>query len=355
MTLFDLALKNIQRNMKSHALYLGSMIFSIVIYFTFVTLKYSDDITALQGSSTQIKGIMNVSSIVLLIFVAIFIAYSNAFFLKKRKKEVGLYSLLGVRKQKIGWLLFFENMMIGFLSLIAGIVAGFFLSQLFLAILVRLMGFEVVAEFTFSSAAVANTLIVFCLIFLFTSLQGYFVIYRFQLIDLFRASEKGEELPKARLIAALAGVVFLAAGYWLASQDLFTSEVWRRIGFLAVPPLVVMLVVIGTYLLFHSVLVYVLAKMKNNERWAWRGLHLMSVSQLLYRIRGNAKTLTLIAILSATTITAGGAVFSLYYTNEKDTQAYLPHTFMWEGERIQFEHEDISYYEHMNQRKSVYS
>lgn len=345
MTLFDLAAKNIGRNMKSYALYLGSMIFSIVIYFTFVTLKYSDDISASQGFSTPIKSIMNLSSIVLLIFVAIFIAYSNSFFLKKRKKEVGLYSLLGVRKQKIGMLLFFENLIIGLFSLVVGVVVGFFLSKLFLTILIRLMGFEVIAQFAFSSEAVVNTFIVFFIIFLFTSLQGYFVIYRFQLIDLFRANEKGEELPKARWIAAFAGVLMLAVGYWLAAQNIATSAVWRAAGFITVPPLVIILVVAGTYLLFHSVLVYVLTKMKNNTLWAWRGLNLMSVSQLLYRIRGNAKTLTLIAVLSATTITAGGSVFSLYYTTEKDAQAYLPYTFMWEGERVDFTHEDIIYYE----------
>lgn len=343
MTLFDLALKNVQRNMKSYGLYIGSMIFSIVIYFTFVTLRYSDDISMLEGSSIKIEGIMKMSAIILLIFVAIFIAYSNSFFLKKRKKEVGLYSLLGVRKRQIGFLLFFENLIIGLFSLVVGIVVGFFLSKVLLTILIRLMGFEVVAGFSFSSEAIINTAVVFFLLFLFTSLQGYFVIYRFQLIDLFRAEQKGEELPKARWIAALLGVGMLAFGYWLAAQNILTSTVWSKIGLLQTPLLIIVLTVVGTYLLFHSVMVYVLTKFKQNERWAWRGLNMMTVSQLLYRIRGNAKTLTIIAILSATTITAGGAVFSLYYTNEKDTQAYLPHTFMWEGEAVADVEGDVQY------------
>lgn len=109
MTLFDLALKNIRRNMKSYSLYIGSTVFSILIYFTFATLKYSEDISGMAKTSKQIQGVMGASAFVLMIFVAIFIMYSNSFFMKKRKKEVALYSLLGVRKKSIGFLLFLKT------------------------------------------------------------------------------------------------------------------------------------------------------------------------------------------------------------------------------------------------------
>ncbi|GIN98070.1 ABC transporter permease [Siminovitchia terrae] len=330
MTLFDLALKNIRRNMKSYSLYIGSTIFSIIIYFTFVTLKYSEDIGALAETSKKISGIMSASAFVLMIFVAIFIAYSNSFFMKKRKKEVALYSLLGVRKRSIGFMLFFENMVIGLLSLVVGVALGFLLSRALLTILMKLMGLDIAIGFAFSMDAVINTLIVFFIIFLFTSMQGYRVIYRFKLIDLFHAEKKGEELPKARIISAILGVVTLAAAYWLALQDLTTSSIWRMLG-AAMPIVIIALTVIGSALIFNSVLVYVLSVMKKNKRWAWKGLNLMTSSQLLYRIRGNTKTLTIIATLSATTITAGGSVFGLYYNADKNVQAYTPYTFMWEG------------------------
>ncbi len=330
MTLFDLALKNIRRNMKSYSLYIGSTIFSIIIYFTFVTLKYSEDIGALAETSKKISGIMSASAFVLMIFVAIFIAYSNSFFMKKRKKEVALYSLLGVRKRSIGFMLFFENMVIGLLSLVVGVALGFLLSRALLTILMKLMGLDIVIGFAFSMDAVINTLIVFFIIFLFTSMQGYRVIYRFKLIDLFHAEKKGEELPKARIISAILGVVTLAAAYWLALQDLTTSSIWHMLG-AAMPIVIIALTVIGSALIFNSVLVYVLSVMKKNKRWAWKGLNLMTSSQLLYRIRGNTKTLTIIATLSATTITAGGSVFGLYYNADKNVQAYTPYTFMWEG------------------------
>lgn len=330
MTLFNLALKNIRRNMKSYGLYIGSTIFSIIIFFTFATLKHSGDISGLAEKSKQISGIMSASAFVLIIFVAIFILYSNSFFMRKRKKEVALYALMGVRKQKIGFLLFFENMVIGMISLLVGVVLGFFLSQLLLSLLLKLMGLSLEIGLAFSPNAVVETIIVFLIIFLFTSLQGYRVIYRSKLIDLFHASKKGEELPKARMISVILGFITLAAAYWLALQDL-TSKVWGYLG-LSMPIVIIALTVLGTYLLFNSVLVYVLHMLKNRKFWAWKGLNLMTASQLLYRIRGNAKTLTIIATLSATTITAGGAVFGLYYDTEKNVEQTTPFSFMWEGQ-----------------------
>lgn len=316
--------------MKSYGLYIGSTIFSIIIFFTFATLKHSGDISGLAEKSKQISGIMSASAFVLIIFVAIFILYSNSFFMRKRKKEVALYSLMGVRKQKIGFLLFFENMVIGIVSLIVGVVLGFFLSQLLLSLLLKLMGLNIEIGLAFSPNAVGETIIVFLIIFLFTSLQGYRVIYRFKLIDLFHASKKGEELPKARMISVILGLATLAGAYWLALQDL-TSEVWRYLG-LSMPVVIIALTVLGTYLIFNSVLVYVLHMLKKRKFWAWKGLNLMTASQALYRIRGNAKTLTIIATLSATTITAGGAVFGLYYDTEKNVEQTTPFSFMWEGQ-----------------------
>lgn len=330
MTLFDLVVKNIRRNIKHYALYIGATVFSIIIYFTFAILKYSENISSLMDTSMKIKGIMSASAFVLIIFAMTFILYSNTFFIKKRKKEVALYSLLGLKKNKIGFMLFFENMMIGLISLIIGLVLGFFLSQIFLVVLLKLMGIQSVFKFAFSIQAIVETTIVFLVIFIITSLIGYRIIYKFKLIDLFQAGNKGEVQPKTSLINVLIGIVSLSAAYWIALEDIITSKVWKKFG-ISTPLLIIGLTIIGSYFLFNNVLVYLLNKMKKRERWAWKGLNLMTASQLLYRIRGNAKTLTIIAILSATTITAGGAVFGMYYTTNKTVEQYAPFSFMWEG------------------------
>ncbi|MDM5231279.1 ABC transporter permease [Lysinibacillus pakistanensis] len=345
MTLFSLARKNIQRNLSNYFLYIASMVFSIVIYFTFVTLKYNDDLSALKQSSQQIKGLMSASSVVLLFFIVIFMAYSNSFFMKKRKKEVALYSLLGVRKQKIGLMLFFENLVIGLVSLVLGIVLGFFMSQGLLMILVKLMGYEVVGSLTFSVEALMNTTGIFTLLFLFTSLQGYRVIYQFKLIDLFHAEKQGEQIPRASLVAALLGTALIAFGYYTAASDMFTSKIWRFFTVLGTPLMVIGVTIAGTYLLFHSVSVFVLTALKRATSWSWKGLNLIGVSQLLYRIRANAKSLSIIAILSATTITAGGGVFGMYYNAEATVRQMLPNTFMWKGDPVEISQKDVLYNE----------
>lgn len=348
MTLFSLARKNIQRNLSNYFLYIASMVFSIVIYFTFVTLKYNDDLSALKQSSQQIKGLMSASSVVLLFFIVIFMAYSNSFFMKKRKKEVALYSLLGVRKQKIGLMLFFENLVIGLVSLVLGIVLGFFMSQGLLMILVRLMGYEVVGSLTFSMEALMNTTGIFTLLFLFTSLQGYRVIYQFKLIDLFHAEKQGEQIPRASLVAALLGTALIAFGYYTAASDLFTSKIWRFFTILGTPLMVIGITIAGTYLIFHSVSVFVLTALKKATSWSWKGLNLIGVSQLLYRIRANAKSLSIIAILSATTITAGGGVFGMYYNAEASVRQMLPNTFMWKGDVVELPQQEVLYNESLS-------
>ncbi|GAA3351793.1 ABC transporter permease [Deinococcus persicinus] len=348
MTLFSLARKNIQRNLSNYFLYIASMVFSIVIYFTFVTLKYNDDLSALKQSSQQIKGLMSASSVVLLFFIVIFMAYSNSFFMKKRKKEVALYSLLGVRKQKIGLMLFFENLVIGLVSLVLGIGLGFFMSQGLLVILVRLMGYEIVGSLTFSVEALLNTAVIFTILFLFTSLQGYRVIYQFKLIDLFHAEKQGEQIPRASLVAAVLGTALIAFGYYTASSDMFTSEIWRFFTVLGTPLMVIGVTIVGTYLLFHSVSVFVLTALKRATSWSWKGLNLIGVSQLLYRIRANAKSLSIIAILSATTITAGGGVFGMYYNAEASVRQMLPNTFMWKGDPVEFSQKDVIYHESLS-------
>lgn len=306
------------------------MVFSIVIYFTFVTLKYSDTIAEKTASSQKLDSLMSGAAVILIFFVAIFIAYSNSFFMKKRKKEVALYALLGVRNRQIGFMLFFENLLLGLVSLVMGVVLGFLCSKGFMTILIHLMGYDVIAPFIFSGSAALNTAIVFLIIFLVTSFQGYRLIYQFKLIDLFHASKKGEAAPKPSMIVAILGVLLIAIGYWLAMQDLFTSKVWQKVGFLMTALIILATVIVGTFLLFHSVTGFVLAVIKKNEKWLWKGLHIMTISQLLYRIRGNARTLTVIAVLSATTVTAGGAVYGLYYNTNDQVMTADPNTFMYQ-------------------------
>ncbi|MBJ7995855.1 ABC transporter permease [Bacillus mycoides] len=327
MTLSSIALRNIQRNFKDYFVYFASMIFSIVIYFTFKALQYNSQMEKAAEGSKKISGAFQVSSVMLIIFVAVFIIYSNGFFTRKRKKEVGLYSLLGIRKKQIGKMLFYENMLMGLMSLIIGIAIGSVLSKLFLELLVSMMGLNLNVHFEVPMAAIVDTAIIFFVIILYTSLQGYRLIYRFKLIELFRAEREGETMPKGSVIMALISVFLIGSGYFLA---LMYVKALKYADFMVVALYILLATVVGTYLLFMFFTVFVLKRARNNKSSFYNGMNMVTTSQLLYRIKGNAKSLATISILSAVTLTAVGTSVTMYYNTFTQSKVAAPYSYSYE-------------------------
>lgn len=323
MTLFSLAKSNIKGNFKSYMLYFLSMIFSVVIYYTFVSLQYSTEIQIGLESSQNLSSIFLQASIILILFVAVFIFYSNSFFTRKRKKEIGLYSLLGLRKKTIGIMLFYENIIMGVLSIIIGIIAGSFLSKLFSMILLKLMGSTIDVGMSVSIEAIVSTIIVFGLIFLITSIRGYRLIYRFKLIELFQAEKEGEQIPRASVFAATCAVGIIGVSYWLLLQPIISNTQY----FINLT-LITIGLISGTFLLFRSVTVFLLRAVQKNKTHYYRGMNLIGTSQLLYRIKGNARTLTMISLLSAVTLSVISTAYSMYYFNEQRVTEFLPFSYV---------------------------
>ncbi|MFJ8455182.1 ABC transporter permease [Bacillus paramycoides] len=326
MTLSSIALRNIQRNFKDYFVYFASMIFSIVIYFTFKALQYNSQMEKAAEASKKISGAFQVSSVMLIIFVAVFIIYSNGFFTRKRKKEVGLYSLLGIRKRQIGKMLFYENMLMGLMSLVIGIAIGSVLSKLFLELLVNMMGLNLNVHFEVPMAAIIDTAIIFFVIILYTSLQGYRLIYRFKLIELFRAEREGEAMPKGSVVMALISVFLIGSGYFLA---LMYMKAVMYADFMVVALYILLATVAGTYLLFMFFTVFVLKRARNNKSAFYNGMNMVTTSQLLYRIKGNAKSLATIAILSAVTLTAVGTSVTMYYNTFTQSKDAAPFSYSY--------------------------
>ena len=306
MGLFDIAFKNIKRNFYNYFLYFVSMIFSIMIYFTFTSIQYNTQVQEAVGASVNFAAVFKAAAIVVAVFVSIFIWYSNSFFIRKRKKEVALYSLLGIRKKEIGRMLFYENIVMGILALIAGILVGGLLSKLFIMLLIKLMGFSANISFMIPIKAVINTAVIFSILFLLTSINGYRLIYKFKLIELFKAENEGEREPKASMIRSVLAIILIAAGYLLYTKGPLTLSVFAI-------PVVLILTVIGTFLLFSSLTLLVIKLSKKNKRRYYSGINMVGTSQLLYRIKGSARTLAIIAVLSAATLTAMEVSSSFYY------------------------------------------
>ncbi|MGF9975277.1 FtsX-like permease family protein [Viridibacillus arvi] len=312
MTLFNLAKKNIKGNVNNYLLYFFSMVVCIIIFYTFNSLLYIPEI---QNAVQHLDSTMSQTSIILIGFIIVFIGYSNAFFTKKRKKEVGLYSLLGVKKKTIGRMLFIENIIIGAMTLLTGLILGIILSRLSTMLLLKLLGAPIEVSFSIPLEAILTTTLVFTIITIFTSVQSYLLIYRFQLIELFHAEKKGEKVPKASLFSAGLAFVLLTSSYWL---------MFNGMAMLAIP-----LVVIGTYLLFRSLTVYLLKRAQKKKAKYYHGINIIGTSHLLYRVRGNALMLTIIALLITGAIPYIQAGFSEYAMTEKDARNSAPFSYIY--------------------------
>jgi len=319
MTLFDIAYKNIKRNFQSYFLYFTSMVFSIMIYFTFTSIQYNEQVTKLVSASMKLDTAFKSSAVVIAIFSAIFIWYSNSFFTKKRKKEVALYSILGVKKKQIARMLFYENIVMGLIALLVGIVIGTLFSKLFVMILINLMGFSMPIKFAVIPKAIIQTILVFFLIFVVTAVHGYILIYRFKLIDLFKAEKTGQRQPKASIILAMLSLILIGYGYYLSHHIEKENHVLIILG----------TTIVGTYIFFSSLIVYLIKLSKKNKNRYFKGVNMIGVSHLLYRIKGNARTLATIAVLSASTITAMGAVAAVSYEQKKQINNDAPFSYAY--------------------------
>ncbi|MGD6890492.1 ABC transporter permease [Bacillus mobilis] len=324
MSLYSIALRNIKRNFKDYFIYFASMIFSIVIYFTFKSLQYNSQV---GEAGDQVSNGFQLASVMLIIFVAIFIIYSNGFFTRKRKKEIGLYSLLGIRKKEIGKMLFYENMLMGLLSLVIGIIIGSLLSKSFLQLLVSMMELGVNVHFEVPVGAVIDTAVIFCFIILYTSFKGYRVIYRFKLIELFRADNEGEKMPKGSKLVAIISVLLIGIGYTLSITGLKHAN---NDNFMPLALSILLATVLGTYLFFMFFTVFVLKRVRNKKSKFYNGMQIVMTSQLLYRIKGNAKSLATIAVLSAVTLTAVGTSVTMYYNTYMQAKKYKPISYSYE-------------------------
>lgn len=328
MTLYSLAKRNIQKNIKEYLLYLYPMVFSIMIYFTFVSLQYNKQFIDSMTIYGKIEPALQAASILLFFFAAAFIWFSNAFFTRRRKKEVALYSLFGIEKQQIGKLLFYENIILGICALCIGLLLGVLLSKLFAMILIKLMGGAIVATLSISMKAVLQTILVFMIIIAFTSFHSYRLIYRNSLLQLIKAEKQSDKRPKkASLLTALISILFIGGGYTIILQP-SEAAFWGNYGFQAIIGSFFMMM-IGTYLFLRSFIMFILQRMTQMKRFYLKGANLISVTHLFYRIKGNVLILSVIALLSTFTLLAIGTTFSLYYNMNKVTKETTPFSIMY--------------------------
>ena len=326
MTLFSIAKKNILGNFKNYIIYFISMILSIVIYYAFVSLRYNDSVIEAIDNFTSLESIFIMSSMIIILFSLIFIFYSNAFFIRGRKKEIGLYSIVGIPKKTIGKMMFFENLIMGLISLVIGIILGLLFSRFFAMILINLIDNSLSIDFSFSFKPILNTITVFLFIIILTSIKAYMTIYKFKLVDLFKNDNENLKMPintQLSYLSAVISIIMLIISFYISTKQLPKNN----FGIIVHMLMIIVNLIVGNYLLFNSCIPYILKLLKKYKKHFYKNINMISTSHLLYRIKGNINTLTITALLSALTISLFATVFSQYKSSNQLSKNFAPFSY----------------------------
>jgi len=328
LTLFDLVIRSMRKNMRQYYLYFFALMMSATLYFVFAALQNDTSILGAAFEDVQFASLFKASGILLLVIAAIFMLYANSIFLKRRSREIGLYQLIGLTRNKVVVLLVTENVLLGLGALLLGIGAGLLMSRLFLLILMKLIGIQGVISLTFSAAAAIQTAYVFGLLIGLTILQMLYKVYRTTLLELFKADRQSDHPRQMSQVLSAAGgllgIALIATGYWfsgkLSGDQLITQVI-----------IVLSSTILGTYLLFRVTigwLFYLFRQSKNGQLGLKNSL---SLAPIMHRFKANANSLTLITILSAMTLTMVAIAYSLYYSADSESRAMLPYDFIFEN------------------------
>ena len=322
MNSFSIAFSNFKRNIKTYGLYIFSMIFSVIVYYNFISLKYNPDFTKANQATEYIKYTSMAVSFLLVLFIVFFIWYSSSFFLNQRKKEIGIYAFMGVTNSEIGLIYSLEVLFIGIFSIAAGLLLGILFCKLFLMMLAKVALLNMTIRFFISVRGIIETAVTFFAIFAAVSLLGYINIVRSKLIDLFNASKREESIPKLSYIKVILSIILIGYAYYCARKAI-------GVNFGKNFMLTLVLIVPGTYFLFESVYSIIMRAVVKNKKILYNGVNIVSLSNIAFRIKNNYKVLATVAILITITLTSYGTVSSLKYFTEVNDAVQRPYSFSY--------------------------
>ncbi|MFZ2538117.1 MAG: ABC transporter permease [Oscillospiraceae bacterium] len=300
-----LALSNLKKNSKTYIPYLLTCIGTIMMFYMMCAIGNNKGLDGVSGSEA-LKSILALGTVVIGIFSAIFLFYTNSFLVKRRKKEFGLYNILGMEKKHIAKMLFWETLFASIFSLIIGLIGGVIFSKLMFMLLLKLLNFSVPLAFSISIKAIISTIILFASIFLVALLFNLLQIRLAKPIELLHAGQHGEKEPKTKWIMTVIGVITLGIGYYMA----LTIE--SPLAAISLFFVAVILVMIGTYCLFTSGSIALLKILRKNKRYYYKTKHFTSVSGMIYRMKQNAVGLANICILSTAVLVTLSSTVSMY-------------------------------------------
>ena len=319
------ALNNLVKNKRFIIPYVLSSIFTIMSFYILSSLAFGDNLNKLPNGIEATKQVLSFGIIVIALFSVIFLFYTYSFLVKRRVKEFGLYSVLGMTKKQIAKILVLETISIAVTTIVLGIGLGIIFDKLMLLVLLKLFSAGVSFGFSITPIAIVFSVLLFGGIYFLLLLYTVIKIARLRIVALLKDENKGEKEPKSRWILAIIGLALIGYGYYTA------QTVQNPVKALLVFFYAVVAVIIGTYLVFMAVSITVLKIMKNNKNFYYKPKNFISVSGLLYRMKRNAVGLANICILSTMVLVTMGSTSALYAGMEKSYNERFPRQLMVAG------------------------
>ena len=325
-----LAVSNLIKNRKLYYPFALAVLLAVTISYLFYSLAFNPKIGDLRGASA-IQFTLQLGFIVVTFASAVIVLYANSFVMKNRSKELGVYGMLGLEKRHLIGMTFKELLIFGLVTVTVGIGIGALFDNLIFALLLKLAKMKVELVATFQWSVVLTVLLVFGVIFLVLIFLNALRIIRMDALQLSREKAKGEKKGRFLILQTLIGLITLGSGYYLAQS--VKDPISATLTFF----IAVLLVIVATYLLFNAGITVFLQLLKKNKRYYYKPNNLISVSNLIFRMKKNAVGLATIAILSTMVLVTMSAATSIYNGSENMKKLMYPHDFDVKGQNVEVE------------------
>ena len=324
-----LAARSIKNNRQFYLPYILTVIGTCAAMYILYALNFDPGFSQLGEGTTNgqayVSMFMTIGIFLVSVFCFIFLVYTNSFLMKRRTKELGLYSVLGMGKKNIAGIMVFESLYIAVIGIVLGLALGVLLHKLMMLLLYWLMRLPAPFGFAIQVKAMVNTSVFFVVIIFLTLLLNLWRVGRSKPVELLRGGNVGEKEPRINWLVVVIGVLTLGGGYFIA---VWVKDSVTAIAFYFVA---VFLVIIGTYCLFTSLSILALKALKKNKRYYYKSKHFISVSGMLYRMKRNGVGLANICIIATMVMVMISGTLSLYLGCDEVVRLNTPTDIVVQG------------------------
>ncbi|MDW5523933.1 ABC transporter permease [Carnobacterium maltaromaticum] len=331
MSFFGLALNNVRKNLKDYLLFILSQIVTTVIVYTFISLILNRNVQDAIENGLIFYVSLSIAGIILILFVVIFNGYMSALMNKKRKKEIGIYTLIGIKKFQMGNLLALETIILGAISLISGLLISAFFSKFIIDLFLKITQINLENSFSISWTGMILTSLLFLIVMVFNVISNYKIVYRHSLIALLKEEKKIQHLGKESGILGIVGLVLIVITYIQLLLPNSKINLFNYLGIKASTPLgsvfIATLLVLGTYLVIKMFLPFIIRKLSENKEIYYNNNNMIALSNLRFNLKSQINLMSLVSLLITGTLLAVAFSSTLYLSINKNSVNLIPASY----------------------------